>query len=223
MADISHSAGRADFPQMTDSLTLAAQDLVCRRGGREVFSGLGFALSSGQALAVTGRNGAGKSSLLRMVAGLLRIEAGTLALTGGDAERSIGEQAHYLGHQDAHKPSLSVIENLEFWSAWLGGGGECAAKNRAALDAVGLDTIAALPASYLSAGQKRRLSLARLIAVPRPIWLLDEPFSALDAAARTALIFLMREHLAKGGMIIAATHADIAIDGIRELRIGIAA
>jgi heme exporter protein A len=205
---------------MADSLALAAEGLVCRRGGREVFSGLSFALSSGQALAVTGRNGAGKSSLLRMIAGLLRIEGGRLSLAGGDGERSIGEQAHYVGHQDALKPSLSVLENLDFWSAWLGGGDARAAKNRAALEAVGLDTIGALPAAYLSAGQKRRLSLARLVAIARPIWLLDEPFSTLDAVAQTALIFLMREHLAKGGVIIAATHADIAIDNIRELRIG---
>ncbi len=212
---------------MADSLSLAAEDLVCRRGGREVFSGLHFTLSSGQALAVTGRNGAGKSSLLRMIAGLLRIEAGRLVLSGGDLdgdlERSIGEEAHYLGHQDALKPSLSVIENLEFWSAWLGraelGGGEC----RAALGAVGLETLGRLPAAYLSAGQKRRLSLARLVAIPRPIWLLDEPSSALDAAAQTTLLVLMREHLAKGGMILAATHAAIGIDGIRELRIGPAA
>lgn len=210
---------------MADSLALAAENLVCRRGGREVFSGLSFALSSGEALAVTGRNGAGKSSLLRMIAGLLRIESGRLSLTGGDQERSVGEQAHYLGHQDALKPSLSVIENLDFWSAWLGsaelGGGDARAdRNRAALEAVGLDAIAALPAAYLSAGQKRRLSLARLVAVTRPIWLLDEPFSALDAVAQTALLFIMREHLAKGGMMIAATHADIALDSIRELRIG---
>lgn len=210
---------------MADSLTLRGDDLVCQRGGREVFSGLHFALSSGQALAVTGRNGAGKSSLLRMIAGLLRIEGGTLALLGGDAERSIGEQAHYLGHQDALKPSLSVIENLEFWSAWLGrtwlgrsevGGGEC----RPALKAVGLDTLAALPAAYLSAGQKRRLSLARLVAIPRPIWLLDEPSSALDASAQTMLLSLMRTHLGNGGMIIAATHSDIGIENIRQLRIG---
>lgn len=200
---------------MADSLTLGAQDLVCRRGGREVFSGLSFALSSGEALAVTGRNGAGKSSLLRMIAGLLRIEGGRLSLMGGDDERSIGEQAHYLGHQDALKPALSVLENLEFWCAWLGGG-----MARAALGAVGLDAIAGLPASYLSAGQKRRLSLARLVAIERPIWLLDEPFAALDAAAQTALLLLMREHLANGGMIVAATHADIAVDRIRELRIG---
>jgi heme exporter protein A len=200
---------------MADSRMLVAENLVCRRGGREVFSDLRFSLSSGQALAVTGRNGAGKSSLLRMIAGLLRIEAGTLALSGGDPERSIGEQAHYLGHQDALKPSLSVIENLEFWSAWLGGG-EC----HAALRAVGLDTLAGLPAAYLSAGQKRRLSLARLVTIPRPIWLLDEPSSALDDAAQTTLLSLMREHLATGGMIIAATHAVIGIEGIRELRIG---
>jgi heme exporter protein A len=201
---------------MADSLTLAAQDLVCRRGGREVFSGLNFKLASGQVLAVTGRNGAGKSSLLRMLAGLLRIEGGRLSLAGGDAERSIGEQAHYLGHQDALKSSLSVIENLEFWCNWLGGGGD----PRAALGSVGLDGIAGLPAAYLSAGQKRRLSLARLVAIPRPIWLLDEPFAALDAVAQTALLFLMREHLASGGVIVAATHADIEVDGIREMRIG---
>ena len=204
---------------MADSLTLRADDLLCRRGGREVFSGLTFALASGQALAVTGRNGAGKSSLLRMIAGLLRIEGGRLALSGGDAERSIGEQAHYLGHQDALKPSLSVLENLEFWSAWLGGTGDV----HTALRAVGLETLSRLPASYLSAGQKRRLSLARLVAIPRPIWLLDEPSSALDAPAQATLLALMREHLGKGGMILAATHATIAIDGMRELRIGPAA
>ena len=204
---------------MADSLTLRADDLLCRRGGREVFSGLTFALASGQALAVTGRNGAGKSSLLRMIAGLLRIEGGRLALAGGDAERSIGEQAHYLGHQDALKPSLSVMENLEFWSAWLGGTGDV----RVALRAVGLETLSRLPASYLSAGQKRRLSLARLVAIPRPVWLLDEPSSALDAPAQATLLSLMREHLGKGGIIVAATHAPIAIDGIRELRIGPAA
>ena len=112
-------------------------------------------------------------------------------------------------------PRSSVIENLEFWSAWLGGG-TC----HAALKAVGLDSLAALPAAYLSAGQKRRLSLARLVAVPRPIWLLDEPSSTLDASAQTMLLSLMRAHLSDGGIIIAATHSDIGIDKIRELRIG---
>jgi heme exporter protein A len=203
---------------MADSLTLRGSDLVCQRGGREVFSGLSFAVSAGQALAVIGRNGAGKSSLLRMIAGLLRIEGGTLALAGGDAERTIGEQAHYLGHQDALKPALSVIENLDFWSAWLGTAKR--GDGRAALKAVGIDSLAGLPAAYLSAGQKRRLSLARLVAIPRPIWLLDEPTSALDTNAQAMLLSLMRDHLRGGGIIVAATHATIGIDGIRELRIG---
>jgi heme exporter protein A len=208
---------------MADSLTLRGGDLVCRRGGREVFSGLSFAVSSGEALAVTGRNGAGKSSLLRMIAGLLRIEGGTLALSGGDTERNIGEQAHYLGHQDALKPSLSVIENLDFWSAWLGNAKHSGNDSRTALKTVGLDRLAHLPAAYLSAGQKRRLSLARLVAIPRPLWLLDEPTSALDTNAQAMLLTLMRDHLRGGGAIVAATHASIGIDGIRELRIGGAA
>lgn len=205
---------------MADSLVLRGGELVCRRGGREVFSGLSFAVSSGEALAVTGRNGAGKSSLLRMIGGLLRVESGTLALAGGDAERSVGEQAHYLGHQDAVKPALSVIENLDFWAAWLGHGRRDGSDSRAALKVVGIDSLAGLPAAYLSAGQKRRLSLARLVAIPRPIWLLDEPTSALDANAQTMLLSLMRDHLRGGGIIVAATHADIGIDGIRTLRIG---
>ena len=200
-------------------MRLAISDLACRRGTRELFSGVGFSLSGGEALMVTGRNGSGKSSLLRLIAGLLRPQAGRIDLDGGDPELTIGEQAHYLGHQDALKPSLSVMENLEFWSAWLGGTGDV----RAALRAVGLETLSRLPASYLSAGQKRRLSLARLVAIPRPVWLLDEPSSALDAPAQATLLSLMREHLGKGGIIVAATHAPIAIDGIRELRIGPAA
>ena len=196
-------------------MQLLADHIACQRGGREVFAGLNFTVRAGEALQVAGRNGAGKSSLLRVIAGLVALSAGRLSLAGGDAERSIGEQAHYLGHQDALKSSLSVIENLEFWCSWLGGGDA-----RAALGIVGLDGIAGLPAAYLSAGQKRRLSLARLVAIPRPIWLLDEPFAALDAVAQTALLFLMREHLASGGVIVAATHADIEVDGIREMRIG---
>ena len=200
-------------------MRLTASNLACRRGGRDVFADVSFSNGSGEILAIRGRNGAGKSSLLRMVVGLVRIAHGRLALEGGDPELTIGEQAHYLGHQDALKPSLSVMENLEFWSAWLGGTGDV----RAALRAVGLETLSRLPASYLSAGQKRRLSLARLVAIPRPVWLLDEPSSALDAPAQATLLSLMREHLGEGGMIVAATHAAIAIEGIRELRIGPAA
>jgi heme exporter protein A len=195
---------------------LLGSELACVRGGRGVFSALSFAVGAGEALLVSGPNGAGKSSLLRAVAGLVRLTDGRLALEGGDADATLGEQAHYLGHQDALKPSLSVAENLEFWARYLDGGAAVAP----ALDTVGLGGIAALPAAYLSAGQRRRLSIARLVAVDRPLWLLDEPTSALDAAAQTMLAALMRNHLAGGGMILAATHGPIGLDGAKELRLG---
>jgi heme exporter protein A len=198
---------------------LLGSDLACVRGGRTVFSGLSFAVDAGEALLVSGPNGAGKSSLLRAVAGLVRLTDGRLELAGGDADATLGEQAHYLGHQDALKPALSVRENLDFWTDFLGGAAG-RAKDAAALAAVGLDGLAHLPATYLSAGQRRRLSLARLVAVERPIWLLDEPTSALDAAAQAMLADLMRAHLAGGGLILAATHGPIGLDGVKELRLG---
>jgi heme exporter protein A len=198
-------------------MRLTASDLACVRGGRTVFRALSFALGAGEALLVTGPNAAGKSSLLRLVAGLLRPQQGRIEFEGADSELTIGEQSHYLGHQDALKPSLSVGENLGFWAAFLGGEG---AKGAAALAAVGLDGLAHLPATYLSAGQRRRLSLARLVAVERPIWLLDEPTSALDAAGQTMLAGLMQTHLGRGGLILAATHGPIGLDRTTELRLG---
>lgn len=201
-------------------MRLIADQLGCRRGGRQVFAQLSFSLAAGEALIVTGRNGAGKSSLLRVVAGLVHLAAGTLSLDGADPEQSIAEQAHYLGHQDALKPSLSVDENLRFWSAYLGTG---KADTGAALDAVGLAEISDLPAAYLSAGQRRRLSLARLVTVKRPLWLLDEPTTALDAASQERLARIMRAHLAEGGLILAAAHGPIGLDGARELPLGQAA
>lgn len=201
-------------------MRLCGTDLDCIRGGREVFSGLGFALQSSEALFVTGPNGAGKSSLLRMIAGFVRAAAGKLELQEGDPELTIPEQTHYLGHQDALKPSLTVAENLAFWARYLGGGGEAP---RSALGAVGLDMLAELPAAYLSAGQRRRLSIARLVAVKRPIWLLDEPTSALDRAAQDKLAELMKGHLSGGGMIVAAAHGPIGLERARELRLGAAA
>lgn len=197
-------------------MRLLAQELGCVRGGRTVFEGIGFTIAAGEALCVTGRNGAGKSSLLRQIAGLVRIASGAIILKGGDPELSIAEQAHYLGHLDAVKASLSVRENLTFWTRYLGGDGGV----DAALAALDLDGLADLPAAYLSAGQRRRLSIARLIAVPRPIWLLDEPTSALDAAAQARAAELMREHLVGGGIIVAAVHGKIGLDGAHELRLG---
>jgi heme exporter protein A len=198
-------------------MRLSASDLACRRGGREVFAGVGFSVTAGQALVISGRNGSGKSSLLRMVVGLLRVAAGRIALEGGDPQLTLGEQAHYLGHQDALKPSLSVGENLRFWAGFLAG---TAPDTAAPLAAVGLDTLADLPAAYLSAGQRRRLSVARLIAVKRPIWLLDEPASTLDAAGQARLSELMWTHLAEGGLVLAAAHGAIGLDGASELRLG---
>jgi heme exporter protein A len=198
------------------TIKLSGTDLTCWRGGREVFRGVSFQVASGESLLLTGRNGAGKSSLLRMIAGLLRIAGGRLAVTGGPADREIAEQAHYLGHLDAFKPSLTVLENLSFWISYLEGAGT----PRPALEAVGLGSLADLPAGYLSAGQKRRLSLARLVAIKRPLWLLDEPTSALDAAAQTMLLDLMRQHLASGGLIVAATHQSLDLQNAHELRLG---
>ena len=148
-------------------MRLSGRGIRCVRGGRDVFSGLDFETCSGEALAVIGANGSGKTSLLRMIAGFLAPAAGAIGLEGGDAELTLPEQAHYLGHRDALKPALSVIENLSFWRNFLGGE---AADPLQSLATVGLEHAIALPAAYLSAGQRRRLSIARLLTVHRPIW-----------------------------------------------------
>src|SRR4029453_15288272 len=158
---------RAGSPEM---MRLVGSDLACVRGGREVFRGVAFTVGVGEALLVTGPNGAGKSSLLRLVAGLVQPQQGRIELEGCDLELTIGEQAHYLGHQAELKPSLSVRENLGFWAAFLGGDAQ---KGDAALAAVGLNRLAHLPAIYLSAGQRGRLAVARSIPIERPIWLRD--------------------------------------------------
>ena len=200
-------------------MRLSGRGVTCVRGGRNVFSGLDFAASSGEVLAVTGPNGSGKTSLLRLIAGLLSPAEGRIALEGGEGELTLPEQAHYLGHRDALKPALSVMENLLFWRDFLGGE---VFEAGASLKAVALDHAAHLPAAYLSAGQRRRLSLARLLAVRRPVWLLDEPTAALDAAGQELFAGLMRDHLARGGLIVAATHTPLGIE-TRDLRIGGAA
>ena len=198
-------------------MQLKADNLACSRGGREVFADLNFSLSGGEALMVTGRNGAGKSSLLRMIAGLVHVAGGRLTLDGGEPDASIGEQSHYVGHQDSVKPSLTVGENLKFWARYLGAGERTI---DSALQAVELAPLADLPAAYLSAGQRRRLSIARLVSVLRPLWLLDEPTSALDVPSQNRLTDLMRNHLAGGGMIVAAAHGPIGLERARKLKIG---
>ncbi|HZT27354.1 MAG TPA: heme ABC exporter ATP-binding protein CcmA [Pseudolabrys sp.] len=198
-------------------MQLTGENLSCLRGGREVFRGVSFTVKTGEALLVTGPNGAGKSSLLRMIAGLVRVAGGALAVDGGDKEAPLGEQVHYLGHLDALKPALTVAENLRFWAEFLG---PWSGDVGPALAAVDLAALADLPAAYLSAGQRRRVSIARLLAVPRPVWLLDEPTSALDAASQTRLAALMQRHLASGGIIVAAAHGPIGLERARELKMG---
>jgi heme exporter protein A len=200
-------------------MRLSAWDLTIERGGRRLFAGLSFVADQGVGLIVTGPNGAGKSSLLRALCGFLPLEAGGFALEGGDAERTVGEQAHYLGHADGVKGALTAGENLAFAAAMLGG--RCSREaQRDALARVGLAHVIDFPARLLSAGQRRRVALARLLIADRPVWLLDEPATALDAAAQAALAAIMQGRLRGGGIIVAAAHAPLGLDGAQELRLG---
>lgn len=198
-------------------MRLSASSLTVERGGRIVFSDLSFAIDGGESLTVTGPNGAGKSTLLRVLAGLLPRAGGSISLASS-ADGTLAEQAHYVGHADALKGLLTVTENLQFLGPILDTGlGGMAAES--ALAAFGLSHVASLPAAYLSAGQKRRVTLARLLVVKRAVWLLDEPLTALDAASQKLMARIMAAHLAQGGMIVAATHARLGLPG-QELHIG---
>jgi heme exporter protein A len=201
-------------------MRLRAWDLTIERGGRRVIAGLSFEAPGGAALIVTGPNGAGKTSLIRALAGFLPIEAGGFALDGGDNERTVGEQAHYLGHADGVKSALTAGENLAFAAAILGGDSSRAAQ-LAALAALGLAHVIDFPARLLSAGQRRRVALARLAVAERPLWLLDEPTTALDAAAQSALADIMRAHVQSGGILVAAAHGAVGLDGAQELKLGV--
>lgn len=195
---------------------LIAEGLSASRGGEAIFEDVGFALGSGEALVVTGANGAGKSTLLRVIAGLLPVTSGEVRLEGrGESFPSPASACHYLGHLNAMKPALTVGENLAFWQDFLGAP---RLSLDAALEAVGLDGLDHLPFGVLSTGQKRRASIARLLMSYRPVWLLDEPTSGLDTASETRFTEVVKSHLAEGGIVVAATHLPLGLEGARTLR-----
>ena len=196
-------------------MRLSVNNLACERGERRIFEGVSFALETGEALVITGRNGAGKSSLLDLLAGRLHPAAGTIVLENA-GERSLAECLHYVGHRDALKAALTAEENLAFARDFLG---DPRLSSRDALEAVGLAHAARLPVAYLSAGQRRRVALARLLVAHRPLWLLDEPTSALDAASQETLRLLLERHREGGGMIAAATHSPLFLADAKEIRI----
>lgn len=199
-------------------MRLIVDELSAERGGDRVFSGVGFGLDAGGMLVVTGANGAGKSTLLRVIAGLLPQAGGTVRLEGGGerwADAAAG--AHYLGHQNAMKTALTVVENLRFWRSFMGAPTLDPAR---ALAMVGLSGIGHLPFGYLSTGQKRRASIARLLVSHRPLWLLDEPTAGLDKASERGMAELIAMHRGEGGMVIAATHLPLGVEGATELRMG---
>jgi heme exporter protein A len=198
-------------------MRLTGDKLSAVRGGRTLFQDLGFTVDAGGALLVTGPNGAGKTTLIRTTAGLLRPAAGQVRLEGGAPDHALSEQCHYVGHLSAIKAGLTVGENASFWSRFLGGALD---RLEAALSAFGLAALRDIPAGYLSAGQKRRLSLARLLLVERPLWLLDEPTASLDSAAQEVLSGVVNKHLSAGGLVVAATHTPLAFTSARELRLG---
>jgi len=198
------------------SLRLEIEGLALSRGGRRLFEGLSFDMAAGQATALVGRNGAGKTSLLRAVAGLIRPDAGRIGFGDRDAASARGEDLHLLGHLDGLKGSRTARDELAFWSRWLGGD---ESRVPAAARRLELVPLLDLEVRRLSAGQRRRLALARMLAAPRTLWLLDEPLSPLDATWRARFGEMMAEHVAAGGMILAAVHDPLPIEA-KVLEVG---
>ena len=199
-------------------MRLIAENLGGERGGETVFANIGFALDKGEALIVTGPNGSGKSTLLRVVAGLLPAAAGKVLVEGGgEAFPTVASASHYLGHLNAMKTALSVEENLGFWRAFQG---EPGLGVEEALETVALGGIGHLPFGYLSTGQRRRASIAKLLVSRRPVWLLDEPTAGLDKASEERFAGLMRGHLRDGGIVVATTHLPLGLEGAKVLGMG---
>jgi heme exporter protein A len=202
---------------------LSSDNLACVRGERKVFSGISFALPPGEALVVTGANGSGKTSLLRIVCGLLEAASGEIRWNGSNA-RSLGDdyrsELAYVGHQNGLKDDLSAAENIRVWAGVAGIAIDLHSA-RDALGRLGLEGRAQSPVRWLSQGQKRRVALARLLIAKRPLWVLDEPFAGLDRASTTTVETLLQEHLAGGGMAILTTHQDLGEIAAPVRRLGL--
>lgn len=198
-------------------MRLIGDKLSSVRGGRVLFANLSFAVGAGDALVVTGANGSGKTSLLRMIAGLLPAAEGQIRLEGAPGDQPLRECCHYVGHRDAIKAALTVAENAGFWLRFLVGAPD---RLERSLQAFGLSALRDIPAGYLSAGQQRRLGLARLLLAERAVWLLDEPSASLDEAAQGMLAAAVNAHLAAGGLVVAATHVPLGFSGTRTLQLG---
>jgi heme exporter protein A len=199
------------------AVQLIAEDLVIDRGPRRVVEGLSFSVKQGEALVLMGANGIGKTTLLRTLAGFIRPFRGLIRLDGGDLDRTIAEQAHIVGHANAVKSSLTVLENAMFWGSYLEPHDHSAARVKAALHHFGLEDLADFPAAYLSAGQKRRLGLSRLLVASRAVWLLDEPTASLDKVSSERLVTAVNSHTGEGGIAVIATHLPLALDRAHNL------
>lgn len=202
---------------------LVAEELTCERGGRVLFEGLGLAVAAGGALVLRGPNGSGKSSLLRILAGLLQPRAGRVLWQGVDTVEEPGSWRRalaVLGHDNAIKPQLSVAQNIGFWAAMAPGACDPADATIAALASLGLDHLADLPALMLSAGQRRRLALARLALRPGGCWLMDEPTVTLDDASLARLSTLIARHRGAGGVAVVATHEALELPDAATLELG---